>query len=111
MHEPTDRPAYLLVIARVTDRAKMAVYASALADSGLYARHGGRYRFIGPAAAALEDWRGESIVCAEFPSRAAARAFWDCDEYQSLVKPLRAGAGEFHVALFDAFPAADAAAE
>jgi uncharacterized protein (DUF1330 family) len=99
-----DRPAYLLVIARVTDRAKMAEYGRRLAELELYARHGGFYRFIGPPAADMENWGGESAVCAQFPSRAAAEAFWHSEEYQQLVKPIREGAGTFHVALFDGAP-------
>ncbi len=100
--EAPARPAYLLVTARVTDGARMAAYAQALAATGLYARHGGHYLFIGKAAAPLEDWpEGTSVVCAHFPSRAAAEAFWFDAQYQNEVKPLRAGAGEFHVAIFD----------
>jgi uncharacterized protein (DUF1330 family) len=95
------RPAYLLVTARVTDRARMAAYSKALADSGLYPRHGGRYLFLGQAAVPCEDWTGESVVCAQFPSRAAAEAFWADAQYQDDVKPLRAGAGDFHVAIFE----------
>ena len=98
---PVDRPAYLLVTARISDPVKMAAYAGALAASGLYPRHGGRYLFVGKAAMALEDWPGDSVVCAVFPSRAAAQAFWDDPEYQTAIKPLRAGAGDFHVAIFD----------
>lgn len=95
-------PAYLLVTAKVTDRAKMGAYAKALADSGLYARHGGFYRFIGPAALPVEDWpEGTSVVLAEFPDRAAAEAFWFSAMYQDDIKPLRHGAGEFHVAIFE----------
>lgn len=101
------RPCYLLVIAQVTDRAKMGAYAKALADSGLYAQHGGFYRFIGPAARPLEDWpEGQSVVCAEFPSRAAAEAFWFSATYQTEVKPIRDGAGSIHVALFEGTPPA-----
>ncbi len=99
--EQQARPAYLLVTARVGDRAKMAAYSTALAASGLYDRYGGRYLFLGQAAAPLEDWTGESIVCALFPSRAAAEAFWWDAQYQDEIKPLRAGAGEFHVAIFE----------
>jgi uncharacterized protein (DUF1330 family) len=99
---PEKTPAYLLVTARVTDRGKMSAYAKALADSGLYARHGGDYRFIGPAALPLEDWpEGTSVVLAEFPDRAAAEAFWFSATYQDDIKPLRDGAGEFHVAIFE----------
>ena len=100
--EATSRPAYLLVTARVTDGARMAAYARALAESGLYARHGGHYLFVGKAAKPLEDWpAGTSVVCAHFPSRAAAEAFWADARYQHEVKPLRDGAGDFHVAIFD----------
>jgi uncharacterized protein (DUF1330 family) len=98
------KPAYLLVTARVSDGARMAAYSKALAASGLYARHGGHYLFLGKAARPLEDWpEGTSIVCAQFPSRAAAEAFWFDAQYQDEVKPLRAGAGDFHVAIFEGF--------
>jgi uncharacterized protein (DUF1330 family) len=102
MAEADDKPAFLLVTARVTDGARMGAYARALAASGLYERHGGHYLFIGKAALPLEDWPdGTSIVCAQFPSRAAAEAFWFDAQYQDEVKPLRAGAGDFHVAIFE----------
>jgi uncharacterized protein (DUF1330 family) len=102
MAEMIEKPAYLLVTARVTDGVRMAAYAKALAASGLYARHGGHYLFLGKPAVQLEDWQeGTSIVCAHFPSRAAAEAFWRDAQYQDDVKPLRAGAGEFHVAIFE----------
>lgn len=104
-NETTAAPAYLLVLAAVTDRAKMADYGRKLAELQLYARYGGFYRFIGPAAEPLEDWTGQSAVCAQFPSREAALAFWHSPEYQNLVKPIRDGAGAFHVALFDDAPA------
>ncbi len=100
--EAVSRPAYLLVTARVSDGARMAAYSRALAESGLYARHGGHYLFIGKAVQPLEDWpEGTSIVCAHFPSRAAAEAFWHDAQYQDVVKPLREGAGEFHIAIFE----------
>lgn len=103
MAETAPPAAYLLVTARVTDAARMGAYARALAASGLYARHGGHYLFIGKPAASLEDWpAGDSAVCAHFPSRAAAEAFWADAQYQDAIKPLRAGAGDFHVAIFDA---------
>jgi uncharacterized protein (DUF1330 family) len=97
-----DRPAYLLVTAKVSDRARMGAYSKALADSGLYEKHGGRYLFVGPPGLAVEDWpAGQSAVLAVFPSRAAAESFWFSDVYQSDIKPLRDGAGDFQVAIFD----------
>ena len=98
----TEKCAFLLVTAHITDRAKMMEYADAMAAAGLYARHGGVYEFIGQAAVDLENWpAGMSGVCARFPSRAAAEAFWHDAQYQNEIKPLRAGAGTFHVAIFD----------
>jgi uncharacterized protein (DUF1330 family) len=94
-------PAYLVVTATVTDPQKMGAYQKALAESGLYAAHGGRYVVRGRPAADLENWDGRAVVIAEFPDRAAAEAFWTSDSYQREVKPLRAGAGEFHVAIFE----------
>ncbi len=95
-------PAFLLVTARVNDPVRMGAYAKALAASGLYERHGGQYLFIGKAAVALEDWDpGTSIVCARFPGRAAAEAFWADSQYQQDIKPLRIGAAEVHVAIFE----------
>jgi uncharacterized protein (DUF1330 family) len=102
MAEPAPKPAFLLVTAQVTDGVRMGAYARALAASGLYERHGGHYIFIGKAAHPLEDWpEGTSVVCAQFPSRAAAEAFWFDAQYQNEVKPLREGAGTFHVAIFE----------
>ncbi len=92
--------AYLVVTAAVTDREKMAAYTRALAGSGLYPRHGGRYLLAGRPVADLEAWDGRAVVVAEFPSVAAAQAFWNDPDYQERVKPLRAGAGDFHVAIF-----------
>lgn len=93
--------AYLVVTANVTDRAKMAAYNRALVESGLYPRHGGRYVLVGRPVAELETWDGRAVVVAEFPNVAAAQAFWNDPEYQEKVKPLRAGAGSFHVAIFE----------
>lgn len=97
------RPAFLLMTARVTDRAKMSAYAKALAESGLYEAHGGRYEFVGQPANRLEGWPdGVSAVLARFPSRTAAESFWFSAKYQDEVRPLRRGAGTFQVAIFDA---------
>ncbi len=94
-------PAYLLVTAIVTDPAKMQAYNAALQASGLYPRHGGRYIFVGRPAATMENWDGKAAVCAEFPDRESAEAFWNSEEYQQRIKPLREGAGSFHVAIFE----------
>jgi uncharacterized protein (DUF1330 family) len=92
------RQAFLLVSARVTDQVLMGGYARARASSGLYARHGGHTLFAGKAAVPLEDWPHEtSVVCGRFP----AEAFWAGAQWQDDVTPLRAGAGDFHIAIFE----------
>jgi len=93
---------FLVVTATVTDPAKMGAYQQALIASDLYARHGGRYVLRGRPIAELEDWDGRAVVVAEFPHREAAEAFWWSPDYQEQVKPLRAGAGAFHVGIFEA---------
>lgn len=101
-----DRPVFMLVIAAVTDREALMAYSRALGQSGLYDAHGGYYASIGRPVSVFEgDWgAGDSVVIAKFPSRAAAEAFWHSDVYTNAIKPLRAGAGTFRVALFDALP-------
>lgn len=94
------RRHYLVVTASVTDPAKMQAYNAALKESGLYEAHGGHYVLIGRPVATLENWDGRAVVVAEFPSRESAEAFWWSDTYQKVVKPLREGAGDFHVAIF-----------
>ena len=103
MVENAGPEAFLVVIARVNDPERMKAYSAALAASGLYARHGGRYEFIGSAADDLENFdMGLRLVCARFPSRAAAHAFWHDVQYQTEIKPLRIGAAEVQVAIFEA---------
>lgn len=96
---------YLVVTASISDPAKMGTYQAALMASDLYARHGGRYVLRGRPVADLENWDGRAVVVAEFPDRAAAEAFWWSSAYQQQIKPLRAGAGDFHVGIFEAEPA------
>jgi uncharacterized protein (DUF1330 family) len=106
----TDETAvFMVVIADVADRAKMADYAKALAASGLYEAHQGYYAAIGKPIDVFEgDWgAGDSVVLAKFPSAAAARAFWDSEAYQTAIKPLRAGAGSFRVGVFPCLPVPD----
>ena len=100
-----DRPAYLLVQGQVTDREGFKAYSAALPP--IYRKYGGEYLALVPAAAvdvaegAVED---RSIVLARFPSKAAARAFWDSPEYAA-AKKLRAGKGTFFVTILEGLPA------
>lgn len=101
-----ERPAYLLVQGRVTDREGFKAYSAALPP--IYRKYGGEYLALVPAAL-VEVAEGEaeerSIVLARFPSRAAARAFWDSPEYAA-AKRLREGKGSFFVTILEGLPPA-----
>jgi uncharacterized protein (DUF1330 family) len=98
------RPAYLLVQGRVTDREGFKAYSAALPP--IYRKYGGEYLALVPAPlvevaeGAPED---RSVVLARFPSREAARAFWDSPEYAE-AKKLREGKGTFFVTILDGLP-------
>ena len=73
-------PAYIVVNCEVTDPVKYEQY-KAMASAAI-ARHGGRYLARGGATAVLEgDWQPNRVVVLEFPSLAAAKAFYDSPEY------------------------------
>ncbi|QYE35218.1 MULTISPECIES: DUF1330 domain-containing protein [Sphingosinicellaceae] len=101
--ENLPRPATLLLTARVSDARKMAAYAKALAESGLYAAHGGVVTVDGQPANRLEGWPdGVGAVMINFPSRTAAESFWFSAKYQEELKPLRRGAATMQAAIFEA---------
>lgn len=99
-----EKPVYMLVIGQIEDREKMAAYQSALVESGLYPQHEGHYVAFGQPAEMFEgEWPGnQGMVMARFPSLRHAQAFWNSEEYQERIKPLREGAGTFNVSVFDA---------
>lgn len=99
-----DRPAYLLVQGRVSDREGFKAYSAALPP--IYRKYGGEYLALVPAPQ-VEVAEGapehRSVVLARFPSRTAARAFWDSPEYAA-AKRLREGKGTFFVTILDGLP-------
>lgn len=102
----SDRPAYLLVQGHVTDREGFKAYNAALPP--IYRKYGGEYLALVPAPlveVAEGPAENRSIVLARFPSRAAARAFWDSPEYTEARK-LREGKGSFFVTILDGLPGA-----
>jgi uncharacterized protein (DUF1330 family) len=65
------------------------------------ANHGGRFVVRGGEHELLEgEWDTRRIVVIEFPDAAAARAWWESDEYQPL-KELRRGASTTNIVLVD----------
>lgn len=65
--------------------------------------HGGRYIIRGPE---LEKWEGnfdlKRLVVLEFPSADAARAWYNCAEYQEVLK-LRLASATSHLILAEGF--------
>jgi uncharacterized protein (DUF1330 family) len=99
-----ERPAYLLVQGQVTDREGFQAYSAALPP--IYRKYGGEYLALVPAPlveVAEGPAENRSIVLARFPSRAAARAFWDSPEYAA-ARRLREGKGTFFVTILDGLP-------
>ena len=91
-------PVRMLVYGNISDREKLVAYARALADSGLYARHGGYYEATTPQLDLFEGDppAGRGVIIARFPCLAAAQAFWNSPEYTEIRK-LREGIAEFEV--------------
>lgn len=98
-----DKPAYLVVIATITDPEKSRRYVEALRASGLYPQWGGGYITSGKSPEVLEGqmFGRTPIVVARFPCMEAARRFWYSETYQKEILPLREGAGTFEVAIFE----------
>jgi uncharacterized protein (DUF1330 family) len=97
-------PTYMIIVADFTDRARfLDGYARAVPP--LVRQFGGRYIVRGAGGTYLEgDWCSDpSALVSEWPSRAAALAFWNSPEYAA-AKALRAGTGRFQVLLIDSPP-------
>jgi uncharacterized protein (DUF1330 family) len=83
----TRMAAYMIVFARVKDRARfLEEYGKPTA--ALVAKFGGRYVVRAPGAQTIEGVYGDgaSVVVSEWPDHAALERFWDSPEYA----PLRA---------------------
>ena len=99
------RPVIMIVNARIKSPEQYRRYADAVRAAGLLERHGAVKLCGGPVFEPLEGIfvEGEIMGVLEFPSRAAARAFWDGPEYRKIAE-LRAGAGEFRIGLWPKLP-------
>ncbi len=94
--------AWMIITARIHDReAFITGYGPAAAK--LVAQFGGRYVIRAPGAALLEGegMDGASVVVSEWPSRAAAEAFWHSPDYAE-VRKLRDGLADVQVMLVGA---------
>lgn len=96
-------PAYLVAIARVDDWTEsFQKYADQAAD--LTAEHGASYVIRGAPETICEGdfLEGRVMVVSQWPSVEAAKAFWQSEEYQKNIKPLRDNTGIYDVAIFEA---------
>ena len=94
-------PAYMIVTAAIHDReAFIAGYGPAAAE--LIGKFGGQYLLRGPGAELLEGEFGDGagMVISKWPTRDAAKAFWNSPEYAE-VKKLREGLADVQVLLID----------
>jgi uncharacterized protein (DUF1330 family) len=83
-------PAYVIVETDVSDPERYEQYKTAA--SAAVAAHGGRYLVRGGEQDVLEgDWRPPRLVVLEFEDLAAARRWYDSEQYRQ-ARELRAGA-------------------
>ena len=92
--------AYVIADVRaVRDADALVEYRRRNTDA--VAAHGSRFVVRGGAVTLLEgEWPTERIVVMEFPDAAAARAWWESDDYAPL-KELRRGASDTNIILVE----------
>jgi uncharacterized protein (DUF1330 family) len=82
-------PAYVIVETDVSDPERYEHYKTAA--SAAVTAHGGRYLVRGGEQDVLEgDWRPSRLVVLEFADLAAARRWYDSEQYRQ-ARELRAG--------------------
>ena len=98
-------PVYMLVMVDRLDRTKSKAYGDGLRSTGIVKRHGGQYKAVGAPLVMLEGaWpKDRSMVLETYPCLEALRTMWYSEEYQKRLKPLRAGSGEYTVAVFKSY--------
>lgn len=94
--------AYMIVQGKGYAPGSLGPYAAALPP--IYAKYGGRYvAFETDIDVAEGDSDYSAVIVSAWPSKIAARAFWDSPEYAEAIK-LREGIGEFDVVIIGALP-------
>ena len=93
-------PAYVIAdVHEVRDQDALIEYRRRNTDA--VANHGGRFVVRGGAIEALEgSWEPLRMVVIEFPDTAAARAWWDSEEYAPL-KRMRQDASDTNIVLVE----------
>ena len=94
--------AYMIVQGKGYEPGELAEYAAALPP--IYAKYGGYYVvFETDIDVAEGDQDYLATIVSAWPSKEAARAFWDSPEYGEAIK-LREGIGTFDVSIVGALP-------
>lgn len=106
-----NKPVILVVWIEHLDRTKSKAYGEGLRASQIVPRNGGQYIAVSPPVRVLEgEWPADrGFVTERYPCLAAFEAMWYSDEYQKKLAPLRAGSGQYTIALFDERPPPSAA--
>ena len=94
--------AYMMIACKIHDRdAFLAGYSKAVAP--LVAKMGGEYLIVAPGAELLEGTLEgyTSVAISKWPSKDAAKAFWNSPEYAE-AKKLREGIADCEVILSEA---------
>jgi uncharacterized protein (DUF1330 family) len=92
-------PAYVIAEIEITDETEYAKYRPLAAAA--VARFGGRYVVRGGEARLLEGGPApQRVVVLEFPDAAAARGWYESEEYQAAVK-IRQKASKGRLVLID----------
>lgn len=87
--------AYVISSITVTDPVKYENY-KALGPAAV-AEHGGKFLVRGGEVTVLEgEWEHPRVVVSEFPTIAAAKAFYDSEKYRA-ARAERAGAARFNM--------------
>lgn len=106
--QPCDSPVVMVIAGPTLDRARMAAYGRAIADSKLYEKLGGYYINVPRPLATFEGTppAGYTVLMVRFPCLANAQAFWNSKEYQENIKPLRLNpsAGDYTVTVYPEAP-------
>ncbi|MEL7296070.1 MAG: DUF1330 domain-containing protein [Pseudomonadota bacterium] len=97
-------PVVMVVSGITHDRRRMANYARAIAESGLYPSVAGYYMNDLKPVAVFEGSApdNQSTLMVRFPNLEAARAFWFSPVYQNEIRPLRLdpSAGDYTVTVY-----------
>ncbi|TAG78688.1 MAG: DUF1330 domain-containing protein [Burkholderiales bacterium] len=92
-------PAFVIASVNVTNPEKYKDYMAL--SPGAIAAHGGKFVVRGGNPEILEgEWPRQRVVVVEFPSREAAKKFYDSVEYTKARKE-REGAAEFSMIVVD----------